>query len=100
VSFDPIKQELKDKGLDSSRKTHERDLDEIYFVVECLVNDEVHRLISTASILFYFLHHSQKVTFPVDFNAIQQLVSKARAELEAVSHRVRPFLIPHLRLIT
>ncbi len=49
------------------------------------VSDEIHRLISTASILFYFLYHSQKTKFPVDLDAIQQFVSRARAELEGVS---------------
>lgn len=42
-------------------------------------------MISTASILFYFLYHSQKTEFPVDINAIKQFISKARAELEGVS---------------
>jgi len=49
------------------------------------VSDEIHRLISTASILFYFLYHSQKTKFPVDLDAIKQFVSKARTELEGVS---------------
>ena len=86
VSFESIKQELKDKGLESSGNTGRKDLHVTLFVaIWSLVADEVHRLISTASILFYFLHHSQKVSLPVDFNTIQQLVSKARAELDAVS---------------
>ena len=46
--------------------------------------DEIHRLILTASVLFYFLYHSQKATFPVDIHAIETLVAKARAELEGV----------------
>ncbi len=50
-----------------------------------IVSDEIHRLITTASILFYFLYHSQKTKFPVDINAIKQFVSKARSELEGVS---------------
>ena len=87
---------MQDKGLDASRKIARGDLVETLVFVGCLVTDEVHRLISTASVLFYLLHHSQKVTFPVDFNTIQQLVSKARAELEAVS-RVARFLVLHLR---
>jgi hypothetical protein len=52
------------------------------------VSDEIHRLIATASILFYFLYHSQKTKFPVDIDAIKQFVSKARAELEGVSRNI------------
>ncbi len=50
-----------------------------------IVADEIYRLISTASVLFYFLYHSQKTKFPVDIDAIKQFVSKARTELEGVS---------------
>jgi hypothetical protein len=50
-----------------------------------LVANDIHQLISTASILFYFLYHSQKATLPVDFSTIKQLVKNARAELEGVS---------------
>jgi hypothetical protein len=52
-----------------------------------LVADDIHRLISTASVLFYFLYNSQKTTFPVDINAIKQFVAKARSELEGVSRK-------------
>lgn len=52
------------------------------FVVDA---EEIYRLISTASVLFYFLYHSQKTKFPVDIDAIKQFVSRARAELEGVS---------------
>jgi hypothetical protein len=69
VDYEEIKRNLKEKGLESS------------------VSDEIHRLISTASILFYFLYHSQKTKFPVDLDAIQQFVSRARAELEGVSRK-------------
>ena len=51
-------------------------------------SEEICRLISTASVLFYFLYHSQKTTFPVDIEAIKQFVSKARAELEGVSSSI------------
>ncbi|UJR22132.1 hypothetical protein I4U23_025196 [Adineta vaga] len=74
VDFEQIKQELKEKGLDSS------------------VSDEIHRLISTASILFYFLYHSQKTKFPVDIDGIKQFVSKARSELEGFSLKDDPIM--------
>lgn len=54
-----------------------------------LGSEEIYRLITTASILFYFLYHSQKTQFPVDIDAIKQFVSKARAELEGVSREIR-----------
>lgn len=60
----------------------------MYYFFEILANivsDEIYRLISTASVLFYILYHSQKTNFPVDLNAIKQFVSKARSELESVS---------------
>lgn len=84
VDFDRIKSDLHAKGLQTTSKS---------FLLRCcsllnhfidLVADEIHRLISTASILFYFLYHSQKTNFPVDLNAIKQFVSKARAELDGV----------------
>lgn len=53
-----------------------------------LVADEIYRLISTGSILFYFLYYSQKTCFPVDLNAIQEFISKARTELESVGDHV------------
>ncbi len=82
MNFEVIKQQLKDKGLASSSKS--------IFLFKLIINlllgsDEIHRLISTASILFYFLYHSQKTKFPVDIDAIKQFISKARAELEGVS---------------
>ncbi|CAF4311843.1 unnamed protein product, partial [Adineta steineri] len=67
VDFEHIKRDLLAKGLDPS------------------ISDEILRLISTASILFYILYHSQKTNFPIDLNAIKQYVSKAREELEGVS---------------
>lgn len=56
-----------------------------YFLLLLSASDEILRLIATASILFYFLYHSQKTKFPVDIDAIKQFVSKARSELEGVS---------------
>jgi len=85
IDFEYIKHNLNTKGLDPSS---------IYMFISFLLNsysffkysvsDEIHRLISTASILFYFLYHSQKTNFPVDLNAIKQFVSTARSELEGV----------------
>lgn len=49
-----------------------------------IVADEIHRLISTGSILFYFLYYSQKTRFPVDLNVIEEFIFKARTELESV----------------
>ncbi|CAF1241040.1 unnamed protein product [Adineta steineri] len=74
VDFEQVKNQLKEKGLDSS------------------ISDEIHRLISTASILFYFLYHSQKTQFPVDIDAIKQFVSKARTELEGFSMKADPIM--------
>ncbi|CAF1595550.1 unnamed protein product [Adineta ricciae] len=65
VDFENIKRDLISKGLNPS------------------ISDEILRLISTASILFYFLYHSQKTKFPVDIGAIKQFVSNARAELDS-----------------
>lgn len=50
--------------------------------------DEILRLVSTGSILFYFLFHSQKTNFPVDLTAIQQFINNARSELETVRKNV------------
>ncbi|CAF3935501.1 unnamed protein product [Rotaria sp. Silwood2] len=74
VNFEQIKHDLKSKGLDST------------------ISDEICRLISTASILFYFLYHSQKTDFPVDLDAIQQFVSKARSELDDLSSKDDPIM--------
>ena len=82
VDFEYIKRDLNAKGLDPSSIC--------MFIPSHLISydldsDEILRLISTASILFYFLYHSQKTNFPVDLNAIKQFISKARSELESVS---------------
>ncbi|CAF1185315.1 unnamed protein product [Rotaria sordida] len=74
VNFELIKNQLKDKGLESS------------------ISDEIHRLISTASILFYFLYHSQKTKFPVDITTINQFVINARSELEGLSLKDDPII--------
>ncbi|CAF1217280.1 unnamed protein product [Rotaria sordida] len=74
VNFEQIKHDLNSKGLDSS------------------ISDEIYRLISTASILFYFLYHSQKTNFPVDLDTIKQFVSKARSELEDLSSKEDPIM--------
>ncbi|CAF1043147.1 unnamed protein product [Adineta ricciae] len=74
VDFEQIKKDLNDKGLNSS------------------ASDEILRLIATASILFYFLYHSQKTKFPVDIDAIKQFVSKARSELEGFSMKDDPIM--------
>ncbi|UJR27133.1 hypothetical protein I4U23_008432 [Adineta vaga] len=74
VDFEQIKRHLNTKGLDLS------------------ISDEILRLISTASILFYFLYHSQKTNFPVGIDAIKQFVSNARAELESFSSKDDPIM--------
>ncbi|CAF2716859.1 unnamed protein product [Rotaria sp. Silwood2] len=74
VNFELIKNQLKEKGLESS------------------ISDEIHRLISTASVLFYFLYHSQKTKFPVDIATINQFVAKARTELEGLSLKDDPII--------
>lgn len=74
ADFEIIKQDLRSKGLESSAE------------------DEIYRLISTATILFYILYHSQKTKFPVDIDAIKQFVSKARTELESLSTKDDPIV--------
>ncbi|CAF0946817.1 unnamed protein product [Adineta steineri] len=74
VDFEHIKRDLLAKGLEPS------------------ISDEILRLISTASILFYILYHSQKTNFPIDLNAIKQYVSKAREELEGFSLKDDPIM--------
>ncbi|CAF3702988.1 unnamed protein product [Rotaria socialis] len=74
VDFERIKQQLNEKGLQAS------------------ISDEVYRLISTASVLFYFLYNSQKAKFPIDIATINELVAKARSELESLSLKDDPIV--------
>jgi len=74
VDYEQVRRELSARGLDPS------------------ASDEINRLISTASILFYFLFHSQKTKFPVDIDAIKQFVAKARAELDGFPLKDDPII--------
>ncbi|CAF1152649.1 unnamed protein product, partial [Didymodactylos carnosus] len=51
---------------------------------------EINNLICTASILFYFLYHSQKTQFPIEFQVIKDFIEKARKELETFSLKDDP----------
>ena len=85
IHFNTVQQQLENKGLDpSSTASH---IVALQPVLRFLEADEIHRLILTASVLFYFLYHSQKATFPVDIQAIEAFVAKARTELEGVRSR-------------
>lgn len=89
VDFQSIQNDLQAKGLDSSsNKSFVYSRMFFFFIRMNLVADEIHRLISTGSILFYFLYYSQKTCFPVNLNAIQEFISKARTELESVGDHV------------